>query len=326
MVCQSSVAPRQAAAIKSGVEPPHSKASSIGCRNIADRLKYLGLCALIGACYLLFALFVALKKAQYASVDRPLMVALAVALPGVYLLSSAVWLFWRRNIENVWPTAAIYDLLFYAFLPVSVAGVCGIELLGEITLVRIFIIAAGLKLFASVYFMAKACDSGSGRWPTIFLGTALSLCVLFAIVATGGNRMQVTYSLAIEPHTFVSIKNDSLSFQVDKEVRATRIRLKTSLIHSGPTLQGTKLARLKVLGADGSSFEFDFLAGVHSSEKCYELPNTRVHMRHIRAHAGRSAAEFLAHGQTYIGRVSSATFTFPERIRPVSVEFGLAMS
>jgi len=302
--------------------------------DVMDRAKYFLLCVLTCVLYVLFAGIVALKKSQFSSVDRALVMALAFALPAWFLLTTALTLLWRRHNSEHWRRAAIFDLLFYAFLPVTAGGICAVELLGELSLVRVFIIVAALKALATVYSMARAssadaglrattaksADSGSSRWPSVLLGSTLSLGVILSIVAISGQREHITAAIKFGPETFLTAKDHTLSSSVKEGTHATSVRLQTELVHSGGILQGAKIAHLKVTDRSGARYDFAFLAGVHASEKCYEIPNTRTHIRHLRSHAQKCNAEFLAHGQTYMGRACSATFSFGKRIEPQSVE------
>ncbi len=283
------------------------------------------LCVLICVLHVAFAGVVALKKAQFSPVDRALVMALALALPAWFLLTTALTLVWRGKGNADWRRAAILDLLFYAFLPLSAGGICAVELLGELSLTRIFVIIAALKALATVYFMARASDSGSGRWPSVFMGTTLSLSVILTIVAISGQRERITAKIEFGPETFLTRENHTLRADVKAGVRATRVRLQTALVHSGGILQDTKIAHLRVTDKDGRSYDFAFRVGVHASEKCYEIPNTRTHIRHLRTHAQKCNVEYLAHGQAYMGRASSATFDIGRQIEPRSVEvfFGL---
>ncbi len=304
-----------------------------------NRTKYFLLCVLICVFYVVFAGLVALKKAQFASVDRALVMALAFALPAWFLLTTALMLVWRRRSNEHWRRTAIFDLLFYAFLPITAGGICAVELLGELSLVRGFIIIAALKALATVYSMAgassadqeaviearratmaKSANSGTWRWPTVLLGSILSLSVILTIVAISGQREHVTATIKFGPETFLTGKNHTLSASVKDGTRATSVRLQTALVHSGGILQDTKIAHLRVTDKSGQRYDFAFCVGVHASEKCYEIPNTRTHIRHIRSHAQECNAEFLAHGQAYMGRSCSATFSFDKQIEPKSVE------
>jgi len=285
-----------------------------------DRAKYFLLCVLICVFYVVFAGLVALKKAQFASADRALVLALVFALPAWFLLTTALTLVWRRRGNEHWRRAAIFDLLFYAFLPVTAGGICAVELLGELSLVRVFIIIAALKTLATVYCMARASDSGSRRWPSVLFGSTLSLGVILTIVAISGQREHITATIKFGPETYLTGKNHTLSASVKEGIHATSIRLQTALVHSGGILQDTKIAHLRVTDKSGRRYDFAFRVGVHASEKCYEIPNTRTHIRHIRSHAQECNAEFLAHGQAYMGRSCSATFSFGKQIEPKSVQ------
>lgn len=168
--------------------------------------------------------------------------------------------------------------------------------------------------------MAKSADSGSGRWPTVLFSSILSLSVILTIVATSGQRERATAKITFGPETYLTRKNHTLSARVKEGTHATSIRLQTALIHSGGILQDTKIADLRVTDKSGQRYDFAFCVGVQASEKCYEIPNTRTHIRHIRSHAQECDAEFLAHGQAYMGRACSATFDFGKQIEPKSVE------
>ena len=304
-----------------------------------DKAKYFLLCVLICVLHVVFAGLVALRKAQFSPVDRALVMALVLVLPAWFLLTTALTLVWRGKGNADWRRAAIFDLLFYAFLPLSAGGICAVELLGELSLTRIVVIVAALKALATVYLMtrassadqeaviearratmAKSADSGSGRWPSIFMGTTLSLSVILTIVAISGQRERITATIEFGPETYLTREEHTLRAAVEDGAHATRVRLQTALIHSGGILQDTKIAHLKITDKSGRSYDFAFRVGVHASEKCYEIPNTRTHIRHVRSHAQKCNAEYLAHGQAYMGRASSATFSFGEQIEPESVE------
>ena len=284
------------------------------------RARYFLLCVLISGFYVVFAGLVAIRKAQFSPVDRALVMGLVLALPAWFLLTTAVTLLWQGRRSELWHRAAVFDVLFYAFLPVTAGGICAVELLDELSLVRIFIIIAALKLLAMVYFVVRAGDSGSRRWPTVLFSSILSLSVILTIVATSGQRERVTAEIKFGPETYLTRANHTLSAPVKDGAHATSIRLQTALIHSGGILQDTKIANLRVTDKGGQIYDFAFRVGVHASEKCYEIPNTRTHIRHIRSHAKECNAEFLAHGQAYVGRACSATFDFGKRIEPRSVE------
>jgi len=289
------------------------------------RAKYFLLCVLISGFYVVFAGLVAIRKAQFSPVDRALVIGLVLVLPAWFLLTTTVTLLWQGRRGELWHRAAVFDVLFYAFLPVTAGGICAVELLDELSLVRIFIIIAALKLLAMVYFssilsLARASDSGSRRWPTVLFSSILSLSVILTIVATSGQRERVTGEIKFGPETYLTRTNHTLSAPVKDGTHATSIRLQTALVHSGGILQDTKIANLRVTDKSGQRYDFAFRVGVHASEKCYEIPNTRTHIRHIRSHAQECSAEFLAHGQAYMGRACSATFEFGKRIEPKSVE------
>ena len=284
-----------------------------------ERLRYFLLCLLICVLTSIFGGIVALKKAQYSPVDRPVTVALAFALPAWFLLTTAVMLLWKgRGIE--WRRAAFLDLLFYASLPVAAGSLCGLELIDELSMIRIFTAIAVLKALATVYFMARASDSGSGRWPTVLFGTVLSLGVVLIIVGISGHREHVSAAVDFGPDVYLTREHHTLSEPVRAGTLARWVRLKTALVHSGGILQNTKIGHLRVTDTGGRRYDFDLRAGVDACEKCYEIPNTRTHIRHTRSHEGECSVEFLAHGQAYMGRTSSATFSFGRRIRPKLVE------
>ena len=289
------------------------------------RAKYFLLCVLISGFYVVFAELVAIRKAQFSPVDRALVMGLVLALPAWFLLTTAVTLLWQGRRGEHWRRAAVFDVLFYAFLPVTAGGVCAVELLDELSLVRIFVIIAALKLLAMLYFMARASDSGSRRWPTVLFGSILSLSVILTIAATSGQRERVTGKIEFGPETYLTSKDHTLSAPVKDGTHAASIRLQTALVHSGGILQDTKIAQLRVTDKGGQRYDFDFRVGVQASEKCYEIPNTRTHIRHIRSHAQECSAEFLAHGQAYMGRACSATFDFGKRIEPKSVEVSFTL-
>ncbi|MBN2207992.1 MAG: hypothetical protein JW759_01665 [Candidatus Coatesbacteria bacterium] len=285
-----------------------------------DRIKYMALCVLVCVLHLMFASFAALRKAQYSAVDRPLVLALVLCLPAWFLLTSAIGLFWPRQRPETWQNAALRDLVFYAFLPITTGGICALEIQDAVSVVRLFVIIAILKALAAIHWMTQASDSPGGRWPTIFLGTVLSLCVVLTVVAIGDNRRQLTASISLGYGRFITREDPAISVHVQDGVRATEVRLWTSLVHSGAVLQNTRIGLLRVTDISGRTHDFDIRVGVHASEKCYEIPNTRTHIRHMRAHSHASAAEFLAHGQAYIGKSSSATFEFEREIEPKTAE------
>ncbi|HUT04538.1 MAG TPA: hypothetical protein VM163_11695 [bacterium] len=284
------------------------------------RLKYFLLCLAICVLSGIFGGVVALRKAQYAPVDRSVAVALAFALPAWFLLTTAVMLVWKRRGNGTWERAAFFDLLFYAFLPVAAGSLCGLDLVDELSMIRIFTTIAVLKTLATVYFMARTSDSGSGRWPAALFGTVLSLGVVLTIVAISGQREHIRAAIKFGPDVYLTREHYTLSEPVKAGTFARRVRVKTALVHSGGILQDTKIAHLRVTDTTGRRYDFPLRAGVDACEKCYEIPNTRTHIRHTRSHEGECSVEFLAHGQAYMGRNCSATFSFGKRIKPNLVE------
>ncbi|MBN1592571.1 MAG: hypothetical protein JW941_04905 [Candidatus Coatesbacteria bacterium] len=285
-----------------------------------DKLKCFLLCVLISALNILFAGIVGLRKAQYSGADRALVLALAIILPAWFLLTTGINLLWRNRPSFDWRRLALFDLLFYAFLPILGGAICGVELFGEISLTRLAVVIALLKGFATLYYLTRASDSGSGKWPSIFVGTVLALSVILTIVAFSGQRERVTRRLEFGPKALITSTDSVIERSVEGCASATKVRLQTSLIHAGGILQDTTVAHLRVTDSNGNLYEFPLKVGVHSCEQNYEIPNTRTHIRHMRAHAQKCNAEYLFHGQAYLGRSCSATFEFGKRIVPKSVE------
>jgi len=301
----------------SGLENSQSEQTRLGGFGGA---RFLALCTAICASYLVFALTVAVHKAGGEYIDRPVLLALVLGLPIWFLTTSSVQTLCRFGKTSPLVEASRYDLCFYAFLPLAAAGICAIPAIDELCLVQVFLLVGGLKGLACMYWLARASDSGSGCWPTVLIGTILILATAIVLSATAGYSKRIKQEINLRPDTYLDRSKPRLQIDIPRPVVASSVRLTSYLLQSGAVLEAKRVGLLRVTSQEGKRFDFPLLAGVHTAEKCYELPNTRAHIRHRRALVCKTAVEFLTHGEPYLGRAYCATFSFGQRIIPRKVE------
>ncbi len=106
-------------------------------------------------------------------------------------------------------------------------------------------------------------------------------------------------------------KNSWLSFEMPP-FEADSITLLTNLSWSLELTDGTPVARLTLKTEDGRRFEFDLLAGEHTSEWSYDRPDIRRQIKHRRAKVATSYRVRDAQAR-YQGHSYLAAFKLPER-------------
>lgn len=115
---------------------------------------------------------------------------------------------------------------------------------------------------------------------------------------------------------------ERLSFAVPP-LAADRVVLLTNLSWATEVADGAKVGVVRVLAADGRSFELELLAGRDTAEWAFDRADIRPRVRHKRAAAGTSYVVEDAQGN-YEGHAYVAALALPERITVAGLEIEAA--
>ena len=158
-----------------------------------------------------------------------------------------------------------------------------------------------LDVFNVRYLFARAPDA------TTTNATASSTNSLPPLERRGG------YDFAVQPLDAPNLENGTRFEFSAPAVAANRVSLLTNLAWSVDVPDGTAIGHVRLRAADGRTFDFDLLAGTHTSEWAHGRPAFKQRIRHKLAPVGTTFDVADPQGN-YKGHAFVASFALPERV------------